>query len=179
MADLVEKGLREGYLGEGADGRREQEESSCGGFAHWLLFYGTGSHVRPQAFCFLLEVDGQEFGFEPGERGFQTFVFVDSADLGFDFGGVAEGYEELVGGHAFEAGGVEHAHFAQDVAAGPEGEDGVADPGFFQDFAAAGFFALNHLLMQIIRSEGLPRDRGVRLLRQAKHRRKDRPRRRR
>lgn len=85
-------------------------------------------------------MDGEEFGFEPGEGGFETLVFVDSADLGFNFGGVAEGYEELVGGHAFEAGGVEHADFAQDVAAGPEGEDGVADPGFFENAASAYVF---------------------------------------
>lgn len=92
-------------------------------------------------FCgwLLFEVEGEDVGFDEEEGGGEAVGGVDAADAGFDFGGVGEGLEEFVGGHANGLFVVEFVGGGEDVLAGEEGKDSVANPGLFEEeFAAVG-----------------------------------------
>lgn len=78
---------------------------------------------------FLPEEHGHQVGFDPLERGVEAFGFEDTADAGFDFIGLADCREELIGSQAGGAFAVDCAGLSEDPAAGVEGENGIADPG--------------------------------------------------
>jgi len=85
-------------------------------------------------------MERHEFGGDPGEGGVKTLLEVEAADAGFKGGGIAEGLEEAVGGHADGERVIDTGALGEDALAGEEGENGITDPGEFELFAGALLF---------------------------------------
>ena len=85
---------------------------------------------RPGGFLFL--VQRHEALLDEFEGCLQALTRVYATDLRLDFRGVAERAQELIGGHPNRFVAVDSAVFAEDAESRIQGENGIADPGFFQ-----------------------------------------------
>ena len=73
----------------------------------------------------------QDFRFDPGERGGESLLPVDRADLCLDAGRIAEAGQKLIRSHSSEHLSTEFAVIFKNPTAGEEIQDGISDPGEF------------------------------------------------